>query len=69
SYIIIGGTLMLLLMFTSAIKTKSKRISLFTTCLLVWTIADYLLLNHHAFTLYLALYAAVSLLLLTSIKI
>ncbi|MHA1582604.1 MAG: hypothetical protein ACTSYM_08980 [Candidatus Baldrarchaeia archaeon] len=68
SYIIIGGTLMLLLMFTSAIKTKSKRISLFTACLLVWTIADYLLLNNHAFTLYLALYAAVSLLLLTSIK-
>ncbi|MHA1835021.1 MAG: hypothetical protein ACTSV7_13680 [Candidatus Baldrarchaeia archaeon] len=69
SYIIIGGILMLLLMFTSAVKTRSKRISLFTTCLLVWTIADYLLLNHHAFALYLALYATVSLLLLISIKI
>jgi len=68
TYVIIGGVLMLLLMFASAIKTKSRRISLFTSCLLVWAIADYLLLNYHTLTLYLALYAAVSLLLLISIK-
>lgn len=69
SYVVMGGILMLSLLIVSAIKTRSRRISLFASCLLVWAIADYLLLNHYMFPLYLILYAMVSALLLISLKI
>jgi len=69
TYVVVGGILMLLLLIASAVKTRSRRICVFTLCLLVWTIADYLLLNYYVFSLYLTLYAVVSLLLLVSIKI
>jgi len=68
TYIVIGGTFMLLLLIISAIKTRSRKVTLFTSCLLIWAVADYLLLNHYMFSLYLILYATVSALLLVSIK-
>jgi len=69
TYVVMGGILMLSLLIISAIKTRSKRTLLFAVCLLVWAFADYLLLNHYMFPLYLILYAIVSSLLLVSLKI
>jgi len=69
TYVVMGGILMLSLLVISAIKTRSRRISLFASCLLIWAFADYLLLNHYMFPLYLVLYAVVSSLLLISLKI